>query len=368
MTGAPAPAPAPATATGPGIGIIGVGGVARYAHLPAYRRLGLNVTAVCDVDETVAADVAEEFRIPHRFRDAADLVAHPDVAVIDIATPPASHLELMTAVAEAGKPMLVQKPLCTTRSELDGIRRLRDLGARVRLNMTGRQVSAWRKVRDLLRSGAIGQPYLCTIRNRDWWDREPGRWDHTIDDYIVFEMAIHHLDLCAYWFGPAVKVTGRAGTHPGQLMKQANWISATLEYPDAVVVQLLEDWTLPEFSFAEGHPFEEVVISGSSGVIRAGSERVALADPGGNTVRMWHLPRPGQSLPGEQLETGWFPDSFGHSMRDYLDDLAAGRGAEEDWDHLVRLTEETFAVSASLSSDLWVPCRTERTAPGTSHA
>ncbi|MFG2133976.1 Gfo/Idh/MocA family protein [Streptomyces sp. NPDC048751] len=365
MTGASTVARPAAPATGQGIGIIGVGGVARYAHLPAYRRLGLNVTAVCDVDEAVAADVAAEFDIPHCFRDAAELVAHPDVAVVDIATPPASHLELMTAVAEAGKPMLVQKPLCTTPAELAGIRRLRDRGARVRLNMTGRQVSAWRKVHDLLRSGAIGRPYLCTVRNRDWWDREPGRWDHTIENYIVFEMAIHHLDLCAYWFGPAVKVTGRAGAHPGQLLKQANWISATLEYPDAVVVQLLEDWTMPEFSFGNGHPFEEVVISGSSGVIRASSERVELAGLGGNTVRVWHLPRPGQTLPGEQLGVSWFPDSFGHAMRDYLGDLGAGRGAEEDWDHLIRLTDETFAVSTSLSSDQWVPCRNEHTAPGT---
>ncbi|MFG3225335.1 Gfo/Idh/MocA family protein [Kitasatospora sp. NPDC048194] len=337
-----------------GIAIVGVGGVARYAHLPAYRTLGLPVTVLCDLDQRLAREVAAEFGVPGVVRDVAELAGRDDVLVVDIATPPASHLDLMRAVADAGKPMLVQKPLCTTEGELREIARLRADGARARLNLTGRHVAAWRKVGELLEGGAIGRPYLCTIRNRDWWDREPGRWDHTIDTYIVHEMAIHHLDLCSSWFGPAVRMSARAGSHPGQLIEQANWLAGTVEYGSGVTVQLLEDWTMPEFGLATGHPFEEVVISGSAGVISATSERVTVAGLGDNTLRVWHRPRPGQTLPGEQLTSSWFPDSFGLAMSDYLDDLAADRHADRDWDHLVRLTEDTLALSESVRSDHWV--------------
>lgn len=341
----------------PRIGIVGVGGVARYAHLPSYRRTELPVSAVCDLDINVAREVAREFDVDVA-ADLEELLARDDVDVVDVATPPASHVELIRRIAVSGKPMLVQKPLCTTPAELAEIAEIhREFRPWIRLNLTGRHVSAWRKVAELLGAGQIGRPFLCTIQNRDWWDREPGRWDHDVDQYIVFEMLIHHLDLCRYWFGAPRRVTARSGTNPAQRMRQANWISAMLEYDAPDVVQILEDWTMPEYSFSSGHPFEQVMITGDRGVIRATSERVELSTAGGDAVRVWHLPRPGQSLPGEQLSVNWFPDSFGAAMADFLGAVRSGVGREDDWAHAVGLTEDTFAAAASVSADEWMALR-----------
>ena len=340
------------------IGLVGAGGVARYAHLPAYRYLGLTVTAICDVDEAVARDVAAEFGVEDVVSRPELLATRDDVDVLDIATPPSTHADLIALFAQAGKPMLVQKPLCTTWAQFEQIMHVyARYDPWIRLNLTGRYVSAWRKVATLLAGGEIGKPFLCTIRNRDWWDRDLGRWDHGVKNYIVFEMLIHHLDLCRYWFGAPGRVSARAGAHPGQQIRQANWITAMLEYQSPDVVQILEDWTMPEFSFATGHPFEEVLISGDQGVIRATSERVELSIPGRNCQRVWHLPRPGQVLPGEQLSIAWFPDSFGAAMSDFLRAVASGVGRADDWGRLVGLTEDTFAVSAAVTSDSWVECR-----------
>jgi predicted dehydrogenase len=336
------------------IGIIGAGGVARYAHLPAYRRLGLNVRAVCDLDPRVAESVGAEFNVPVRTDDPRELVADPAVSVIDIATPPASHLELIDLAARHGKAVLVQKPLCCSPEELRAILKVRERRGRVRLNLSGRHVSAWVKVRELIQGGALGQPMLCTINNRDWWDRAPGRWDHDIEQYIVFEMVIHHLDLCLFWFGPPRRLTARTGTHPRQRMRRANWATVTLEYANGLVVQIVDDWAMPEYSFASGHPFEQVMLTGENGVVRASSERVEWSALGANAVEVWHLPRPGQRLEGEQLETNWFPDSFGRSMRAYLEALERGGGGREDWDHLSELTELTFAVAEAAGSSKWV--------------
>ncbi len=337
------------------IGIVGVGGVARYAHLPSYRRSGLRVSAVCDRDVSVAREVASEFNVDVAV-DVAELLDRHDVDVVDIAAPPAAHMSLIRQVAEAGKPMLVQKPLCTTPAELAEIASIyAEHRPWIRLNLTGRHVSAWRKIAQLLQAGEIGRPFLCTIQNRDWWDREPGRWDHDVDNYIVFEMLIHHLDLCRYWFGAPKRVTARAGHNPAQRMRQDNWISAMLEYEAPDVVQILEDWTMPEFSFASGHPLEQVMITGDRGVIRATSERVELSTVGRDAVRVWHLPRPGQSLPGEQLSVNWFPDSFGAAMADFLDAVRSGVGRDDDWGHAVSLTEDTFAAAAAVTAAEWVP-------------
>jgi predicted dehydrogenase len=336
------------------IGIIGVGGVARYAHLPAYRKLGLNVAALCDRDAEVVQQVGAEFDIPIRTTDPLELMNNPSISVIDLATPPDSHRELLELATEFHKPVLVQKPLCVTRDDFKAIQRLRQRGPRIRLNVTGRYVSAWRKVRELVQSGALGQPVLCTIINRDWWDRTPERWDHNVEQYVIFEMVIHHLDLCLFWFGMPERLTARTGTHPRQRIQQANWATVTLEYANGFVVQIVDDWTMSEFAFASGHPFEQVHLTGEHGVIRANSERVEWSELGTNSMKLWHLPRPGQQLAGEQLETNWFPDSFGQSMLAFVEALEQQQNAAEDWDHLTNLTELTLAVSAAAKSSNWI--------------
>jgi predicted dehydrogenase len=348
------------------IGIIGIGGVARYAHLPAYRASGLDVVALCDVDLDLCQRVALEFGVAHTFSDPQALMAHPAVKVLDIATPPSSHRELLTLAARHGKPVLVQKPLCTDRDDFAAIAALERQGLRVRLNLTGRHVSAWRKIHDLIGQGSLGQPVLCTIFNRDWWDRERDRWEHTITDYIVFEMVIHHLDLCLFWFGLPRAVTARGGRHPAQILTQRNWSTVMLDYPHDFAVQIVDDWTMSEFAFASGHPFEHVLISGANGAIRANSERIEFAQRGTNTMQVWHLPRPGQSLPGETLPFGWFPSSFGRAMIDFISTLDTPRVAAADWQHLRDLTALTFAVSDAMESARWQtiePCASAGSTP-----
>jgi predicted dehydrogenase len=334
------------------IGIVGAGGVARYAHLPAYQKLGLTVHALFDIDATVAHDVARQFSVPLVARTLRQLTDHVDV--VDLATPPTDRPAQLAELARSGKPVLVQKPLCVNADEFADIARLRSTGLRLRLNLTGRHVSAWRKVADLIEGGAIGRPNLCTIVNRDWWDRAPGRWDHDIDGYIVFEMLIHHLDLMRFWFGPPARIAARGGTHQRQALRQANWVSAIVEHVDGPTVQVLEDWTMPEFGFAHGHPFEEIVVSGGDGVLRAHSERVELSRIGANRVEVWHLPRPGQTLPGEQLATAWFPDSFGLAMAAFLDSLDQPDLAAADWQHALDLTRATIVAAEALRSPHWL--------------
>ena len=339
------------------IGIIGAGGVARYAHLPAYRALGLDVGALCDLDAGVLRQVGADYDVPITTRDPLELITHDAVSVIDLATPPGSHLELMEMAAKHRKPVLVQKPLCFTRQDFAGIRELESTGARVRMNLSGRHVSAWMKVAQLIKSEEFGRPLLCTFSNRDWWDRQPGRWDHGIDQYIVFEMVIHHLDLCLFWFGPPRRLTARTGSHPRQRLQRANFATVTLEYESGLIVQIIDDWTMNEYAFAAGHPFEDVIITGENGVIRASSERVEWSPLNDNNIAVWHRPRPGQRLTSEELSFNWFPDSFGQSMRCFMEDLSKERKMREDWRHLVDLTELTFLVAESAASDEWVSFR-----------
>jgi len=336
------------------IGIIGVGGVARYAHLPSYIKNGLECIALCDNDANVCEEVASQFGISAWTTDLDAFLSNENLKIVDLAIPPIDRAQMLARIGEAGCSTLIQKPLCLDREELASILDVFPRDSHWKLNLTGRYVSAWRKVKALLTEEKIGTPLQCTIVNRDWWDREPNRWDLDVKNYIVHEMTIHHLDLCMYWFGMPKKVTGRAGAHPAQLMNQRNWENVLIEYQDGMVVQILDDWTLPEFSYSSGHPFEQIIITGSNGVIHASSNRVECAEIGKNSIEVWHKPRPGQQLPGENLELDWFPDSFGAAMKDFVATRNDTSAMKRDREHLEQLSALAFSVADSLDSDSWI--------------
>src|SRR5437764_15453052 len=78
-----------------GIGIVGCGGVARGAHLPAYRQFGYRVIGCCDVDPEAARRAREEFDIPFGTTRIEELASRDDVEILDLAVPAAVRREVM---------------------------------------------------------------------------------------------------------------------------------------------------------------------------------------------------------------------------------------------------------------------------------
>lgn len=105
------------------IGIIGSGEVAQVNHLPSLKQLEdlFEVTALSDVSVSVLQAVADLHRVPHRFTDYRELVAHPEVDAVVIASPNAYHTEQALAAMAAGKHVLVEKPMSMTLQEADQI-------------------------------------------------------------------------------------------------------------------------------------------------------------------------------------------------------------------------------------------------------
>jgi predicted dehydrogenase len=336
------------------IGIIGVGGVARYAHLPAYAKNGLLVSCLCDSDERVAEEVGRQFGIGKVYSSVDEMLAENAVDIVDVATPPMAHLDILERCVYWRKCVLMQKPIIVNPEQYARLSELIRRLPSFRVNLQGRFVSAWQKVKQLLDGGKLGTPLLCTISNQDWWDRKPGRWDLSVDGYIVFEMLIHHLDLCVFWFGYPSKVAARGGINPRQMMRNTNFVSVLLEYESGMVVQIVENWCMSEYKFSSGHPYEDVLITCSNGAIKANSECVESSMVGSNSVDTFLLPRPGQTLPCETLQHNWFFDAFGEIMKDYILNGHSPEVIEQDKSYALYITELLFRVYQSLKQDCWV--------------
>jgi predicted dehydrogenase len=104
-----------------GLGIIGCGAVTQIIHLPALAQLPdrYRVAALCDVSRAVVDGVGERWNVAARCLDYRELLARPDVAAVLIANPHALHAEVAVAAMEAGKHVLIEKPMCLTLQDAD---------------------------------------------------------------------------------------------------------------------------------------------------------------------------------------------------------------------------------------------------------
>ena len=105
------------------MGIIGCGAIAQIQHLPHLRELNdqFIIAGLCDLSPRLLMVLGEEYGVPpeRRFTDYHELVQSDIDAVI--VCPSGSHAAPSIAAAEAGKHVLVEKPMCTTVREAEAM-------------------------------------------------------------------------------------------------------------------------------------------------------------------------------------------------------------------------------------------------------
>ena len=94
----------------PGIGVVGCGGVVRSAHLPGYQRYGQRVVGVYDVRPEAMEGIQEQFGVETVFGALEELLSHPEIEIVDVATHPDVRPAIVRQALAAGKHVLSQKP------------------------------------------------------------------------------------------------------------------------------------------------------------------------------------------------------------------------------------------------------------------
>ena len=123
--------------TGPGaplrLGVVGAGRISQVAHLPAATKAErVQLTAICDSSPVVVAKVAQRYGVGG-FTDMGRFLDQGLDAVL-IATPDPSHLALAVQALDAGKHVLVEKPLADTLAAAEELsRKAADLGLKLQV-------------------------------------------------------------------------------------------------------------------------------------------------------------------------------------------------------------------------------------------
>jgi predicted dehydrogenase len=141
----------------PGVAIVGLGLIAR-THATAYQQLAdlADLVVVCDIDRDRATAFGAEFGARPVF-DLADVIADPAVDVVDLILPHHLHTQASFAVLDAGKHLLMEKPVAGSYPESVAIlRRAEASGVHFMVAENTRYAPAYLAVERLLRGGAIG--------------------------------------------------------------------------------------------------------------------------------------------------------------------------------------------------------------------
>jgi predicted dehydrogenase len=201
----------------PGIAIIGCGMIARF-HARALADIpGTRIVALADSDLPRARKLADELGLDPKntYPDTASMLARRDVDVVIVATPSGAHMEPSVAAAEAGKHVVVEKPLEVTLERCDRIIEACDRN-KVQLCtiFPSRFADANRALKAAVDAGRFGRLTLGETtckwwRPQSYYDQGGWRGTKALDGGgALMNQAIHNVDLLLWMMGPATHVFG----------------------------------------------------------------------------------------------------------------------------------------------------------------
>ncbi len=301
------------------IAILGCGRIAQDAHLPAYTAAGLEVAGVWSRDTEAMTTIRDRFpSIGRVYASPEELLADPDVAVVDIATPVAARDEWIAAAVAAGKHVLAQKPLTLDPDGLEPVLAEADArGLKVAVNQNGRWAPAWRAATLLLRQGAIGDVFAVTHLHDKPLPPIAGTPFDDLDHMLVSDYLLHWIDISRVWLGGRTAATVQAtdARLPGQPAAAKNPWAASIAITCADGARAEMRVTGNVRTVTPSCPFW---IHGTTGTIRGsvlyGSDRVSLDD--------------GETVTDHPLAGQWFTDGFAGTMGELLCAIAEDRQPE----------------------------------------
>ena len=321
----------------PNIGLIGAGGITEY-HLRAYQRMGLNVSAICDLEldraDQQRADYYPDAKVHQDFRSVLE---DDSIEVVDIATHPEPRVEIIKEAIRAKKHILSQKPFVV---DLDVGKELVAMAAehdvRLAINQNGRWAPHFAYITKAIHAGVIGD-----LSSVDF----VLHWDHTWTAGTPFE-EIHHLllyDFAIHWFDISSAMLG--ATRPKSVyanIMRSSYQTVRPPFLASVIIDAEPVQVRILLNALVSHGQEDrTIAAGSLGTIWAHG-------PGINEQTVELATKEGHARP--HLEGTWFENGFEGTMGELLCAIEEDRPAWNDAEENLRSLELCFKAIKSADS------------------
>ena len=233
------------------------------------ERPELELVTLCERDRQRAA--AFTARVPGVAVTAEldEVLGDDAVDAVVVATPPRTHHPIVKAALEAGKHVLVEKPLATTAADAQELVDLAaDRGLVLMPGHTFVYSPAVNKIRELIRDDVVGEVYFVTSSRMNL-----GKYQA---DGVVCDLAPHDISILLYWLDqPVVEVAASARSVFQEGVPEAAFLTLTFAGGTAANIQI--SWLAPR-------KIREMVVVGSRRMVQyddtAADESVRIYDRG----------------------------------------------------------------------------------------
>jgi D-apiose dehydrogenase len=202
--------------TGLKVVTVGAGYFSAFHHDAWARLPEVDLAAVCDLDPAKAQAFAERFGVPRHYTDVAAMLDREQPDLVDIATPPATHLALIRETMARRLPTICQKAFCRSLAEAREAVRVAEAAETLLVVHENFRFEPWhQELKRQLDAGRIGEVYQVSFRLRPgdgqgpsaYLDRQP--YFQAMERFLVHETAIHLIDVFRYLLGEPEAVMAR---------------------------------------------------------------------------------------------------------------------------------------------------------------
>ena len=305
------------------IGCIGAGFIMEDCHLVAYREAGFNPLAISSRNRSTAQSVADRHSIPKVYDHYEELLADPEIEVVDIAVPPDIQIDVVKAAVKEGshiKGILAQKPLGVDYVQaIEIVRLCEDAGITLAVNQNMRYDQSIRACRNLIDRGDLGEPVFASIDMRAIPHWMP--WQERLGWVTLRIMSIHHLDTFRYLFGDPTRVFCSVRTDPRTATKfdhEDGICLYILEYENGLRASSWDDvWTGPALEGSESDIGINWRVEGTQGLAKGTIGWPSYPERTPSTLDFTTTKQPGQWFQ-PRWDDVWFPDAFVGPMAQLL--------------------------------------------------
>lgn len=230
-------------------GVIGVGwqGGGHLQNLGADPRAEL--AAICDINEKLLVERKEAFNVPRCFTDYREVLACDEVDAVIVALPDDVHCEPSVAVLEAGKHLLLEKPMALTVADAEAIAEAAKRGpGRFMLNLSNRWMPAFASAKTLIDGGKFGLVRYVFSRMSNRIEVPTERLPWLQRSHLAHWIGVHRLDLARWYIGREivrVRAVHRRGVLAARGFDTSDLYQATIEFDGGAVMSLEGTWILP---------------------------------------------------------------------------------------------------------------------------
>jgi predicted dehydrogenase len=192
------------------VGVIGCGSIAKHRHLPEYaNNKEVEIVAVCDIVEDRVHEFAKEYSAK-AYTSYEELLTNSEIDAVSVCTPNYLHAPISIAALQAGKHVLCEKPMATSRADAEKmIAASKENNKKLMIAHNQRFVPSHQKARQLIEQGEVGKIYSFRTAfghgGPEGWSADGERsWFFKKDEAFIGAMGdlgVHKTDLLRFILG-----------------------------------------------------------------------------------------------------------------------------------------------------------------------